>query len=180
MAATVLRLTTDAVAALGHTRHQLLHQDVRGSQVDVDVLVEERVVGVGGRTELVDTGVVDQDVDRSRLGGQPAHVVGVGKISSDETCFAAGVLDLLHHLGAAFGAAPVNDDLSAELTELQCDCPTNPGGGASYQCGRAFKCRCHRTCSLAEILWMSCAIAQRHVYLIRPANEVICLANRRY
>ena len=88
------------------------------------------------------------------LGGQPAHVVSIGEIGSDETCFAPGVLNLLHDLGAAFGAAPVNDYLRAELTELQCYRPTNPGGGPGYQCGRAFKCCCHLSCPLAEMLWM--------------------------
>jgi hypothetical protein len=43
-------------------------------------------VGIGGRAELIDTRVVDQDVDRARLGGKPTHVVGVGEIGSDETC----------------------------------------------------------------------------------------------
>ena len=139
----------DAAAPLGHTRHQLLDQDVGGAQVDVDVLVEERIVGVSGRAELVDTGVVDQDVDPPGLGGQPAHVVGVAKVGTDETCRAPGVLDLLHDLGAAFGAAPVHDDLGAELSKLQCYRATNAGGGSGYQCGRAFKCCCHRTCSFA-------------------------------
>src|SRR5580693_653264 len=134
----------DAVAPLGHTRHQLLYQDVGGAQVDVDMLIKEPVVGVGGRAELVDAGVVDQDVDRSRAGGQAAHVVGVSKIGGDESCLPPTVLDLLNHLSAAFGATPVNYDLSAELTELQCYRPTNSGCGPSYQRGRALKCCCHR------------------------------------
>jgi hypothetical protein len=106
--------------------------------------------------------------------------LGLSEVGGDETCFASGVLDLLNHFGAAFCAAPVNYDLGAELTELQCYRPTDPGGGPSYQRRRSFKCCCHRTCSFAEIPWMSCAIAQCHVNLIRPGNEVMCLAYRRY
>ncbi len=62
--------------ALGHTGYQLLDQDVGRTQVQVHMLVEERVVGVGRRPEPVDTCVVDQDVDRARDVGQAAHVVG--------------------------------------------------------------------------------------------------------
>jgi hypothetical protein len=82
------------------------------------VLVEERVVSVGGRAELIHTGVVDQDVDRPGLSGQPAHVVSVGEIRSYETRFSSGILDLLHDLAAAFGAAPVDYYPGAESTEL--------------------------------------------------------------
>ena len=66
-----------AVAPFCHARHELLDQDVGCAQVQVHVLVEERVVSVGGRAESVDARVVDQDVDRTRVVGQPAHLLGL-------------------------------------------------------------------------------------------------------
>ena len=64
------------MAPFGHARHEFLNQNVRCAQVQVDVLVKGRIVGVGRRPEPVDAGVVDQDVDRARLVGQAADLVG--------------------------------------------------------------------------------------------------------
>ena len=53
-----------AVPALDHAWNQLLHQNVRCPQVDVEMGVEVGIIGVECRCEFIDARVVDQDVHR--------------------------------------------------------------------------------------------------------------------
>jgi hypothetical protein len=102
------------------------------------VLVEQHVVRLGGGAELVDTGVVDQDVHVACLCSQPARVVGARQISRHETRLATGVVYLLHCFGAALRAAPVYDHVCAEGCELHRDRAADTSGRPGYQRGRAF------------------------------------------
>jgi hypothetical protein len=97
------------VPARGHAGSERADQQVRGAHVDGDVGVERRVVGVGRRTEGVDAGVVDQHVDRSRLGGQATDVGSDGQIGGHEARPTAGGGDLLDRCGAAGGVAAVDE-----------------------------------------------------------------------
>ena len=100
------------------------------------MFLEGRVVGVCGGAELVDAGVVDQDVNFPRLGGQSPNVVGAVQICRDETCFAACILDFLYGLSPALGTAAVYHDCGTVLGELERHFAPNPGRRASDQSGQ--------------------------------------------
>ena len=100
---------------------RLLHEHVRRPQVGVELIIEVVIGGVERRRETVDACIVDQNVDGTRLVGQATHVVPLGDVGGDETCFAAAVFDVLHRLRAPFGVAAVHDDLGAFGSELDGD-----------------------------------------------------------
>ena len=127
--------THGAVNPLGHARHEFLYQEVGRPQIEVDVFVEERVVGVGRCREPVDAGIVDQDVDRTRLVGQPADVVGPRQVGGHKACAPAVVFDRLHRLGAPFGAAAMHHDLRAQRGQLLGDRPADTRRRPGDQCG---------------------------------------------
>ena len=106
------------MATVDHARHQLLNQDVRRSHVGVEMEVEVGVIGFERRCEFVHAGVVDQNVNLPRLGGQPANVVGVGQVGGDESCFTACIFDIVHRLGPALSVAAVHDHFGTLAREF--------------------------------------------------------------
>jgi len=103
----------------------------------------EALVGhLGGRQELVDAGVVDEDVDLAGFAGQPFDVAAVGEVGADEASRPAVGDDLVDTLAAAQRISAVDGDVGAVGSELLGDGAPDPGGRAGDEGGLSRR-SCH-------------------------------------
>ena len=96
------------------------------------------------RSELVEPGVVDEDVDRAErldgLGHHRFHIAGVGEIAMDGDGFAALAGDRSHHaLGRLLAGAVVDGNRGTLGGEADRDLGADTLGCAGYQRHFAFK-----------------------------------------
>jgi hypothetical protein len=101
-----------------------------GEEQAKDVGVEETVEMLCGelfdRSELIDSGVVDKDVEAAEggvgLSEEPLHVGGIGDIPLDRDCFAALAGDAIDNaVSVVFAGDVIDDDGSSLLGKALCD-----------------------------------------------------------
>ena len=128
----------DDASAVAQPARRLAHGVEAALQIDRDLLVEGRVIGVGDLAELHDAGIVDQHVDaaerRFRCVEHAAHGTGIADIGLRGQRAAAGGLDPVgDRLGRLGIAGIVDDDGEAVPGEPLGHCRTDPARSARYQ-----------------------------------------------
>jgi hypothetical protein len=140
-----------------------LRDQQQAKHVEIEMLVE-----VFGRDaiqgcELVEPGIVDEDVDRTeRLHGRGHdffHIAGVGEIAVHGSGFAALGGDRCDHaLGRRFAGAVVDGDRRTLGGEANRDLGADTLGCAGYQRHFAFKSPGHL--APISLIWMSARTRQ--------------------
>ncbi|GAA3159165.1 hypothetical protein GCM10020001_099000 [Nonomuraea salmonea] len=156
VAAPLLTLTIAPCPRFAMAGGQGLHEQVGGAQVDLDVRVEGRLVGVGGVGEVEHAGVVDEDVDVPGAFGQRRHLGRPGEVGGFEAGRAARLLDPAQRGLRTLAVAAVHDDAGAAPGQGQGGgaadarggsgdqrCPAGEVGGSGDRCGGAGEVLVH-------------------------------------